>query len=129
MRLDVRLLDFGHFIFRFEDLIGFGKSFFHIADVDADLSGQILLGIGIRKVDKLRLIVNARSALAPSTARESKNGRQDFVFDIDQRQRLFRDLGVSAATNATRSPTKRTLLSSENVSSGPGIGSDCPAVE
>ena len=36
---------------------------------------------------------------------------------------------VSAATNATRSPTKRTLLSSENVSSGPGIGSDWPAVD
>ena len=36
---------------------------------------------------------------------------------------------VSAATNATRSPTKRTFLSSENASNGPGIGSDCPAVE
>ena len=36
---------------------------------------------------------------------------------------------LSAATSATRSPTKRTLLSRENVSSGPGMGSDCPAVE
>ncbi len=36
---------------------------------------------------------------------------------------------LSAATKATRSPTKRTLLSSEKASNGPGMGSDCPAVE
>ena len=37
--------------------------------------------------------------------------------------------GVSAATAATRSPTKRTFVSSITVSNGDGSGQFCPAVE
>ena len=45
MRLDVRLLNFWHFVFGFEDFIGFGETFFHIANVNADFCGEILFGI------------------------------------------------------------------------------------
>ena len=59
VRLDVRLLDLRYLVFRFEDLIGFGESFFHVADVDADVGGEILFGVRVREVDELRLIVDA----------------------------------------------------------------------
>ena len=37
MRLDMRLLDFGHPVIRLKDAIRLGKSLFHIANIDADL--------------------------------------------------------------------------------------------
>ena len=45
MRLDVRLLYFGNFVFGFKNFIGFGETFFNIANVNADFCSQILFGI------------------------------------------------------------------------------------
>ena len=58
MRLDMRLLHFGNFIFSLENFIGFRKSFFDVADIDANMCSQILVGILVCEVDELRLIVD-----------------------------------------------------------------------
>jgi hypothetical protein len=92
VRLDVCLLHFRHAVFGFKDLIGFGESFFHVADVDADFRGEIFLGMRIRKVDIFRLIVNPDRFEFHGFARV-QNGGQDFVFDFDQRQGFLRDFG------------------------------------
>jgi hypothetical protein len=39
MRLDVSLLNFGDFVFSFKNFIGFGETFFNVADVNADFGG------------------------------------------------------------------------------------------
>ena len=91
MRLDVRLLNFRNGVFRFKNLVGLGKSFFHVSDVNADLRGKILLWIGIREVDVLRLVVDADRT--PEGLPRVEKRLQHFVLDLDQAEGFFRDLG------------------------------------
>ena len=82
MRLDMCLLNFWYFIFSFENFVGFGETFFNIADVNADFSGEILFGIRICKVDKLRLIVNL-SRTGHGFPR-IQDHRQNFIFNVNE---------------------------------------------
>ena len=59
MWFDMRLLHFRYFVFCFEDFICFSKAFFHVADVNADMGGEILFRIRVGEIDEFRLIVNA----------------------------------------------------------------------
>ncbi len=45
MRLDMRLLNFWHFVERLEDHIGIAEAFFHIANVNADVRREILVWV------------------------------------------------------------------------------------
>ena len=128
MRLDVRLLHFGDVVFASKDLVGFGETFLHIADIDTDLGRQV---DGLDRNPQNSHIQARRAGGERSAAwlLGIEQSRQRLVLDLDQLEACSAISSLSAATNATRSPTKRTLRSREKVSSGPGMGSDCPAVE
>ena len=64
--------------------------------------GEVALGV----VDPVhvRLVVDHRRARRHRVV-AVEDGRQHLVLDLDQRRGALRDLAVSAATAATRSPT------------------------
>ncbi len=92
VRFDVRLLHLGHFVHAFEHPVGFGEAFFHVADVDADFGGQVAAGVAVGEVDVFRLVVDDRRARLEGFFRV-EDGRQFFVFHVNQRQGLLGDFG------------------------------------
>ncbi len=69
-------------------MVGFLESLFHIADIDADVCGEILFGLRIRKVDVFRLIVDSNRVRLHRFARV-EDGIQNFIFHVDQAQCLL----------------------------------------
>ena len=91
VRLDMRLLNLGYFILGFEDVVGFGKAFFHIADVDPNLRRQVVLRVRVCEVDVFRLVMqNGRARLHRFT--RIQQPRQQLVLHVNQLQRLVSDL-------------------------------------
>ena len=111
VRLDGRLLHLMDMIGALEEMVRLGQPCFDVADVGVNRDGNVAFDI----VDAhgVRLVVDDRCARLHGLDRVEDRG-QHFILDLDQlRARLLAISGDSAATTATRSPTWRTLLSSE----------------
>ena len=92
----------------------------HVADINPDLRGKVSV-VRIREVYVFGLVM---TITAPGfIASRDQHSWQLFVFHFTA-SAWSAISALSAATNATRSPTKRTLLSKEKLSNGPGMGSD-----
>ena len=87
-----------------------------------DMTGlDILRSVRERDVDVVAIMMTAFSSI--DSAGSKSVGRISYSTSISS-SAFSAICSLSAATNATLSPTKRTLLSREKVSNGPGIGSD-----
>ena len=91
MWLNRNLLDFRHFVLRFEDLIGFFESFFHITDINADFCGQIFFRIRIGEVHIFRFVMDSNRTRTHRLPR-IENRIQHFILDLDQAESFFCNL-------------------------------------
>ena len=92
VRLDVRLLYFGHFVLGLEDFVGLGEALLYVADVNADFGGEIFMGVRIGKIDVFGFIMNLNCAGFHRLA-HVEDGGQNLVFDLNQAEGFFGDFG------------------------------------
>ena len=127
-RLDRRLLHPRHLVLALEDVVGRLQRGVHIAQLDVDMRGQVAQRVAFGERHVVRLVVDHRRARLHALAESRMAGSASYSTSISESARCAIS-SVSAATAATRSPTKRILRSRLKKSSGPGMGSDWPAVE
>ena len=97
--------------FALDHQVGLAESVFHVADFFQNVSGKVVLGV----VDArgIRLIVNHRRAVSHGLL-NFQDGRQNFVLDLNQPQRLFGD-GAALRRNGRHAIAHQAHLGVEQI--------------